>query len=60
MSEQDDGGVEQIPVGDCPNCGVIAGDSVSWNFPAPATCGLCEIELNAAAMAPKKEAKQFE
>jgi len=59
MSGKDADGVDQMPVGDCPNCGVIADEAVNWNFPAPATCALCEVELNVAAMATPEEIQEY-
>jgi len=45
----------KIPVGICREHGVIAGNAVNFNFPNPATCGLCGAELERAALAKSDE-----
>jgi hypothetical protein len=38
-------------VGECPNCGIVSGDDVNFNFPNQATCGDCGAELERAGIA---------
>ena len=33
------------PVGECPDCGIVHGDDVAFNFPHPAECS-CGSELD--------------
>lgn len=50
-----DGGGEEIQAGNCPECGIVAGDCVEWNFPNPATCSRCGSELITAGVVTAEE-----
>lgn len=50
---------ERLPAGDCPECGVVAGDAVEWNFPNPAECSICGSELEVAGMATEEELGEY-
>lgn len=55
MSSHDDMG--KIPAGECPEHGLVFGNSVQFNFPNPATCDRdgCGKELEVAALATGEE-----
>lgn len=44
-----------VDVGQCSNCGIVFGDSVSFNFPEPAECNECETKLETATVATEAE-----
>ncbi len=37
---------DRVPVGRCPDCGVVAEDAVDVRFPQPAKCRCCGAELS--------------
>lgn len=50
---------ELIPFGKCPRCGIVYGDEVEYNFPAPAECE-CGMELETCTTARKEEIENHE
>lgn len=46
---------ELIALGECPNCGYVAGDDVEMIFPAVADCNKCGAELDRATVVDESE-----
>lgn len=46
-----------VVAGVCQNCGPISGDALAFNFPAPAECLDCNIELDKAGVVEKRKLK---
>lgn len=45
---------ERVPVGRCPEHGLVSGDDVDFRFPNVPECNLCGSELTRATIADKE------
>lgn len=50
---------DKVQAGICPNCGLVTGDDVNWNFPNPATCDKCLYELKVAGLVTQEEIEGY-
>ena len=56
QSENESG---KIAAGECPNHGVVTGNSVEWRFPNPAECEICGAKLEIAGVATEAEIQEY-
>lgn len=47
--------MNDIPVGICPNHGIVFGNDVEYNFPTPSECSECGEELPTTKMVNKTQ-----
>lgn len=50
---------DKVDAGKCENCGIVSGDDVNWNFPLPATCDICGLELVTAGVVSKEKLEEI-